>query len=43
MDVEPFVFEGMTRYFTMWCCIKTNVMKMSRKKVKDINQTRSIY
>lgn len=43
VDVELFVFEGIARYFTMRCCIKTNVMKMSRKKVKDINQTCNIY
>lgn len=43
VDVEMFGFEGMTGYFTMWCCIKTNVMKMSYKKVKNRNQICSIY
>lgn len=43
VDVETFVFEAMTGYFTMWYCIKTNVMKMSYKKVKNRNQNCSIY
>lgn len=43
VDVEILVFEAMTGYFTMWYCIKTNVMKMSYKKVKNRNQNCSIY